>query len=309
MFAIVGSGFGLYGYLPAVAEAFGEPVLLPESYRAKVEARPELQPHRGAIRWTADSDSALDQATGVVIATPPRRQVEVAMRCLARPRIGTLVLEKPLAPTAGEAHALLDALRRSGRRYRLGYTFLHTAWARNLSLPPGAAPSGTGSNSVGPGRGSPLSITWTFMAHHFVHRLHNWKRVHAEGGGALRFFGVHLLALLARHGYRVVKESTLEGEVAGEPERWRAAFSGDDLPDCRVLVDTRCAKTQFRIGAGVPLVDLADPYADERVAGGDDRRVGVLKRFLASLEEPDAGFDRFYGEVDQLWRATEAASP
>ena len=288
MFAIVGSGFGLYGYLPALVESFGDPVLLPESSRARVEARPELKPYRDSIRWTPDYDASLAQATAVVIATPPRRQVEVASRCLTLPSIATLILEKPLAPSAQEAHVLLERLRRSGRRYRLGYTLLHTSWARDLSIP--------------------HSITWTFMAHHFAHGLHNWKRLHADGGGPLRFFGVHLLALLAHRGYRKVKQCALEGALAAEPQRWRALLSGEGLPDCRVLVDTRSTESVFRIASGGPLVDLTDPYGAEPPEVEADRRIGVLRRFLASLDEPDARFDRLYREVDALWRATEEAA-
>ena len=33
MFTVVGSGFGLYGYLPALLEAFEDPVALPVAYR------------------------------------------------------------------------------------------------------------------------------------------------------------------------------------------------------------------------------------------------------------------------------------
>ena len=292
VFTVVGSGFGLYGYLPAVADTFRSPVLLPERYRAKVEARPELRPYRDLIRWTPDTELALAQATGVVIATPPHRQVEVAERSLELPGIQVLVLEKPLAPTPSASHALLDAVRRSLRRYRVGYTFLYTDWAQDLSWPSADAVR-------------EVTMTWTFMAHHFANNLHNWKRAHAEGGGPLRFFGVHLLALLARQGYRDVVESTLEGVVAGEPERWRAVFSGDGLPKCRVLVDSRSDAMVFRIDAGQTVVDIGYPYAGGRAEGEADRRVGVLKRFLATLQEPDEPFESFYRAVGELWDAVE----
>lgn len=289
MFAIVGSGFGLYGYLPAVVEALGEVVLLPAAYRAKVEARHELHPYLDAIRWVPDARSALDVATGVVIATPPARQVEVATLCLQLPEMRTLVLEKPLAPSPREAQALLEALRRSGKRYRLGYTFLHTGWANSHVL----------------GKG-PVSITWTFMAHHFAQGLSNWKREHAQGGGPLRFFGVHLLALLARHGYREARSSTLQGGAPGEPERWEAVLAGPGLGDCRVLVDSRRDDQAFRIeSGGRALVDLRDPYESEPASGEADRRVAVLERLLRTFEEEDSGHDALYEEVNRLWMRTE----
>lgn len=294
MFAIVGSGFGLYGYLPAVVEALGEVVLLPEAYRVKVEARHELHPYLDAIRWVPDARAALDAATGVVVATPPARQVEVATRCLQLPGMRTLVLEKPLTPSPPEAHALLEALHGSGKRYRLGYTFLHTGWANSLSL----------------GRES-VSITWTFMAHHFAQDLSNWKREHAQGGGPLRFFGVHVLALLARHGYREVRSSALRGGAAGEPERWEAQLAGPGLGDCRVLVDSRCGERVFRIeSGGAAPVDMGDPFESEPAGGDADRRVAVLKRLLGTLEENDAAHHALYAAVNDLWtRAEQALRP
>jgi predicted dehydrogenase len=292
MFAIVGSGFGLYGYLPALVEAFGEPVLLPEAYRAKVEARPELGPYLASIRWAADTRAALAQATGAVVATPPARQLEVAAQCLALSGLTSLVLEKPLAPSPAAATKLLGALRASGKRYLVGYTLLHTRWHERLAWPASGE----------------VAITWSFMAHHFARDLHNWKRVHAEGGGVLRFFGVHLLALLARHGYRDVRQSSFAGSNPAAPERWLAVFAGEGVPDCRVDVDSRSTTSAFRIEAAgaPPLVDLADPYAAEPLAQGD-RRVGVLKRFLGTLPSA-AGEQAFYEDVNRLWQRAEDAT-
>jgi predicted dehydrogenase len=298
MYTIVGSGFGLYGYLPALVEGLGAAVVLPRAYEAKVRARPELAGTLRGIHWADDADAALRQASVVVIATRPRRQVDVAAQCAALPAIERLVLEKPLAPSPEQAKAMLALLDRAGKRYRVGYTLLHAGWCACLDWPRAAA------------QGDEVRIEWTFMAHHFAQGVSTWKRIHAEGGGVLRFFGVHLLALLVRHGYERVRESTLEGEVPGEPERWSALFSAAGLPDCRVLVDSRSATTRFTIAhhAGASrdmLVDLRDPFAGEPAAGDADRRVGVLARLLATFAENDRGHNDFYARVNALWLKVE----
>jgi predicted dehydrogenase len=300
MYTIVGSGFGLYGYLPALVERMGATVVLPRAYEAKVRARPELAGTLGGIRWADDAEAALSQATGVVIATPPQRQVEVVSRCIALPRIERLVLEKPLAATPALASAMLAGLDGANKRYRVGYTLLHASWHRELAWPPAPAP------------GASVSITWTFMAHHFAHRLSNWKRVHDEGGGVLRFFGVHLVALLALRGYDGVRSSMLEGEDAREPERWQAVFSATGLPDCRVRVDSRCDTQRFEIsdrttGTERALLALQDPFEQERAEGGADRRVGVLERMLQTFEGEDRPFHELYARVNTLWRKVEDA--
>ncbi|HYC36889.1 MAG TPA: Gfo/Idh/MocA family oxidoreductase [Usitatibacter sp.] len=293
MFAIVGSGFGLYGYLPAVAQGSDEGVLLPEAYREKVRARRELDPWLGRIRWVADERAALAAASTVIVATPPARQVETVRAALAQPGVLRLVLEKPVAPDPLEADRLLDEIERSGRRYRVGYTFLQTEWGARLAWPRGV---GT------------VDITWTFMAHHFAHGRRNWKRTHATGGGAMRFFGIHFFGLLARAGYESVRSSRLEEGDPGEPERWEAVFAGAGLPQCRLRVDSRNPRSVFRIEGVEPIVDLEYPYSVEPAAAEQDRRVGVLRRFLASFDEPDAEHAALCRRANVLWREAEAAA-
>jgi hypothetical protein len=302
MFTIIGSGFGLYGYLPALVDTFGGPVVLPRNYQDKMSARPELARYRDAIYWVSDIEAALAAANGVVVATTPIRQPELVAQCLKLPSLELLVLEKPLAATPAMAAELLDKLKQSGKRFRIGYTLLHTAWAARLQVPDAGLFDGT------------VSVTWTFMAHHFSIALQNWKREHAQGGGVLRFFGIHVVALMARHGYREVAESSLIGRDIGQPEKWLAVFSGLRLPDCRVLVDSRAPANSFRIelnGAAEStlLADLQEPFQlEEPEVPQGDRRVGVLKRLLHTFRLDDAGHYAFYDRVNRLWAAVEARS-
>ena len=298
MFTIVGSGFGLYGYFPALVEHFREPVILPQGYRAKVESRPELLRYAGEIRWVADTESALNEATGVVIATPPGRQRDIVMRCAELPSIRRVVTEKPVAQTPALATEVLETLERSGKRYRVGYSLLHASWAEGLEL---SIPEAT------------VRIDWTFKAHHFAKGLQNWKRQHDAGGGVLRFFGVHLIALLARHGYQDVRRSGLSGEDPAQPERWEAAFEGSGMPKCEILVDSRSDRDRFRIACGDGAIEwellaLQEPFEREMPpVPGDDRRISVLRRLLRTFDEDDAGYRALYARTNRLWQRVEDA--
>lgn len=293
MFTVVGAGFGTYAYFPALVEAFREPVILPRAYEAVVDARAELAPYRDWIRWASDVEAALDEATDAVIAVRPASQPELVSRCCARAGLGRIVIEKPVAPSPGEARQVLAELRRHGKRFRVGYTLLHTAWGRGLEWP----------------RSASVTVDWRFMAHHFAHGLRNWKREHESGGGALRFFGVHLVALLARAGYDHAMDSTLGGQAPGEPERWEASFSGPGLPDCRVRLDSRAAEPGFAIAGDAPVIAMRDPF-DPPVAGAtlDDRRVPVLADLLASFGAGDAAFVDLYERTNALWAEVERIS-
>ncbi|MBI4514595.1 MAG: hypothetical protein HY699_02105 [Deltaproteobacteria bacterium] len=306
MFTIVGSGFGLYGYLPALVDGLGLPVLLPRSYEPKVLARPELRGYLDAIRWAPDAEAALAAASGVVIATRPAVQRQIVAECSRRPALGTLVLEKPLAVHPRAADEILDQLRRSGKAFRLGYTFLETDWARSLIE----------RKELG-GPSCCLRIAWRFMAHHFAHDVASWKRRASEGGGVVRFFGVHVVALLARLGYVEVGDSSVYGRTREELEKWEAMFSGPGLPTCVVQLDSRSVERCFVIelesgGVSRRLVDLGDPFAMALPTGPAvtlDRRVAVLKRLLGTFRAEDASaFYQLYSRVNWLWAKAEAVS-
>jgi len=300
MYAIVGSGFGLYGYLPAIVGVQDATVLLPRAYESKVRARTELANTLPNIRWVDDEITAISLASTVVIAVPPQRQFELLSRCLELPLVKKLVLEKPLAVTPVLAAELILNLNAAQKSYRISYTLLNTAWHNQLLWPKLST-----TNAV-------ISINWTFMAHHFATQLISWKRLHADGGGVLRFYGIHLVALLAYHGYDEVYSSVLEGEDQHEPERWDAVFNGPGLPDRYVHVDSRSTKKQFmmvcRIGSEENLLfKMTDPFEQEVRTGDDDPRVSVLKRLIDSFGVDDISYDLFYKRVNALWRKIELA--
>jgi hypothetical protein len=193
---------------------------------------------------------------------------------------------------------LLAKLDISEKRYRIGYTFLHTGWQQELPWPKASPPS------------TKLSIVWTFMAHHFQTDLTTWKRVHNEGGGALRFYGIQLLALLTEHGYDGVRSSVLKGEDDREPECWDAVFTGTGLPECYVHVDSRSttkrfAITRFKADEADVLLRLADPFEHEIHKSGADTRVGVLNRLLETFQVADQSLAALYNRVNLLWQKVE----
>jgi hypothetical protein len=301
MLTILGSGFGLYGYLPALVGCCGERVLLPMRVRARFDTRAELQQFAHGVEWVADDDAALARASGAVLALPPDAQPVRALDCLNHRNISWLVLEKPLAANPAAARSLLARLEAAGVRFRIGYLFRHTAWGERLLAGwPGWSPSDV------------VSIRWAFMAHHFRNDIDTWKRHTERGGGALRFFGIHLVALLAELGYDDVCESSGCG-ATGELQRWDARFSGPGLPDCALRVDTRSNADRFTIfrrcaaGAEDLIADLKGPFdacTPPPDLPGVDSRVPLLAELCRSVQAN--GRTRWYADAVTLWERAEA---
>ena len=263
-------------------------------------ARPELLPFAESVSWVADEHDAMAIASGLVIATRPADQMGWLTQAMRQPHIDRLILEKPLAPTPAAAATTLQQLLDSGKRFAVAYTFPRTGWGERLLQ-----------DLRHESTAEKYSIQWGFAAHHYRRDLSNWKRFHDTGGGALRFYGIHIIALLADAGYDSVIRSATVAERFGEARTWVAQFAGSNRPAVEVSVDTFAASTYFQIvaasrGTATTLVDLADPFDGTGEATGPgelDRRIAGLADLHAALAAPPAS--GWYVATNHLWQQVE----
>jgi predicted dehydrogenase len=302
-FAILGSGFGLYGYLPALVTGCGQNVFLPERYRARLRERDDVRCFENIVNWSADENEALESVDAVVVSQRPADQADRIRECVGRPNIQLLLLEKPLAPSPKAAFDAIDMLERSAKKYRIGYNFRFTPWAAELNR---RLRSTTATGY--------LRIDWRFHAHHYANDLQNWKRSVSAGGGALRFFGIHLVGLLTEVGYDSVTRSSVAAARPDECEAWSATLEGPGLPECRVQVQSCSARRCFSIdwtgGAlGIErLVDLRDPFEANTGIPGFDYRTGVLSDSCRDLIDGTAPSYPWYRQSVRLWDLVERMS-
>lgn len=296
--AILGSGFGLYGYLPSMTIGCGQKVVLPERYRKRFNERAELQICSQHVRWVRDEMTALQAASGAVIAVCPTEQCRWLDICIETPQLQFLFLEKPLAPCPDAAYAIHDRLKQSGKVVRIAYLFRYLEWAKRLVELVQQYPCEN------------VKIRWDFLAHHFRSNSPTWKREPELGGGPVRFYGIHLIALLAELGYENVSSLT-------EGYRWQGVFTGDNLPRCDVDVDTASDATEFSVTARTSVVEFdlccqespfdvcARNIDKSHVIGALDARVDLLSTHCQSAwNDPRPIFD-FYKRTIDLWNKSE----
>lgn len=183
-FGIVGTGFGLYGILPALRRdprcaVVGICGSSPDRARELVAAR--LPEGRRPLVYA--SPSALMDAgrlDGLAIAVPPRHQEAVAREALDR---GLAVFaEKPLAATLAAAEDLGERASRGGRANMVDFIFPELEpWKRARDT---VAAGGLGSVRA-------ARLRWVFESHAHRTGLASWKRDPAQGGGVLLHFGSH----------------------------------------------------------------------------------------------------------------------
>lgn len=300
MFTIIGKGFGLYGYLPALIAATHTKVLLAEEYRRIIQRRADLSPFTPHVEWRSSLEHAISDATGIVIAVPPLEQQRLVLDNLPLHTNKHFLLEKPIAASPLAADVLISHLTRAGSTYRVGYIFLYTDWYHKLD---------TSLCFV-----RHLDIRWHFLAHHVRTRKSTWKRSHSVGGGPLRFYGIHLLAVLASFGYSRAQESAMLATNSDEPVAWWANFDQQGtLPSVNVDVRTDSPETLFRVdalthsGKRISVYDADSPLPHVH-SGMLDNRVPLLTQLLHSFERLQQGmFTDLYKKTNVLWRSVEDA--
>lgn len=307
MWGILGGGFGLYGYLPALLALGQREVALPVRYRPTLMARAELAPLMDRVRFVDDEAALLDVVDSLVIAQRPADTLPRLAEALARPGVRRLVIEKPLAPTPAAAAELLASIERHGARCAAGFTFRWAPWAAAWRRALLAAEPGT----VG-------FVRWHFEAHHhrFPERT-TWKRHVPDGGGVLRFYGIHLIALLAEWGYTAADHSLVCGDPPWQASSWRARFTGAGLAPVQVEVRTDVPVSRFVVGVGGEAARTvhrgSDPFDQPAVAvaaaalpAAMDRRCGYLQALLQ--ETPDERVQTRLHAATRLWAAAERAT-
>ena len=303
MIAILGSGFGLCGYLPAAVGLELGPILLPKQYQETFSLRQELQPFSENIKWIDSEQDLINMATTIVISRRPIDQFELLPNLLKQPNLKNLILEKPFATNPAQAFVMQQQIETTNKKCAVGFIFCHLPWAIALkkyllSTPNLSAPV--------------WKLKWQFMAHHYKNQTLNWKRDHTQGGGVIRFYGIHIIALLAEWGYDQIDTS----EVLIEPEdigfsKWKALFKGKNLPDFDIEIDTRSPNTSFILQnsfSNLPFYHGDTPFdaqLNTACASEVDARCMYLKALLLDNQSQIKVWPKRFVNTINLWQRVE----
>jgi predicted dehydrogenase len=300
--AILGSGFGLYGYLPALIEAGVEKILLPYRYKDRFYNRSDVAHLISKVQWVPHETRALESADTVVLALRPDLQEMWVTRSLNMPNIKRLILEKPLASSPAAALDLNNALRNSGKNFRIGYVFRYTKWGKTLK---------TMLTNDSLDCTNELKINWSFLAYHYKNNITSWKQNSEFGGGIIRFYGIQLIALIAEIGYTNIKSSNVFGSNAQELVKWKAVFSGKNLPDCIIEVDSCANLNQFSVslkqGALSYVSKNLNPFDVDNEGLINDLRIPLLQELVNSFKNDYSNEYEWYYSALLIWQEIESS--
>ena len=183
---VMGSGFGMYGYLPAIILGGNTPVTL-EKYRNVVLRRSDVQQFDNQIQYVSNLEKLVKESTGaLVLAVPPQIRREILESFLS-PYPGHLFLEKPIASTSEDYWDLTEKLGLVANTWSVGYLFPYTGWYRELQSCVAEA-----------GEALEITVHWTLPK---PESRDNWKVDKIFGGGIVNFYLSHFIPFLRENDF------------------------------------------------------------------------------------------------------------
>ena len=303
MLGILGGSFGLYGYLPAAVNLLQEPVLLLRKYKPVIDSRQELFNFNDQIIWLETEEELIHTADSLVISRRPLDQEALVTKCLLQTNLKRIMFEKPLASSPENAQKILHQIDKSNKYCSVGFTFRYTNWAKNLKRI---------IFNEDFSKLDTLSLSWNFMADHFSRNTEGWKQDHAQGGGPIRFYGIHVIALLAEWGYDHVESSCVSTSNSKHSfYDWRACFKGPGLPTFFVNLDSKSNASNFKINLRNKELSLFegvgpfDPFLKESNISVQDDRCIYLQDALEELFELTNHYPSRIERCTKLWQLVE----
>jgi hypothetical protein len=183
---VMGGGFGIYGYLPAIILGGNTPVTL-EKYRTVILQRSDVQQFDDQIQYVSNLEKLVEESTdALVLAVPPLVRREILESFLS-PYPGHLFLEKPIASSSEEYWNLTEKLGRVANTWSVGYLFPYTEWHRELQ-----------SCVAEPSDALEITIHWTLPK---PESRDNWKVDKIFGGGIINFYLSHFIPFLRQNNF------------------------------------------------------------------------------------------------------------
>lgn len=187
-FGIVGSGFGIYGWLSALTHFSQIKIATLSRYKEQLTNRLDIQNVsllKENIKWFDEEDLLFQNIDVLIIAKRPIDQVEIIKKLIKQSWKGSLIIEKPIAHNPHQAKNILKQLVKNKIFFQVGFSIMETDWSQKIQ------------QLILDYKPKQINIDWDFHAHHYKQKKISWKSDPKFGGGALNFYCIHFIAWLS----------------------------------------------------------------------------------------------------------------
>ena len=174
---IIGSGFGSYGYLPAVHH-LSDRIYLDLRYKNKIENRLELKKYLKKVIWYKEIEIVLKKIDYLIIAQNPKNQDSILRRLIGIYKPRHVFLEKPISNNPSNSIKLIKFLEKKRIRFSVGFLFKYLKWFKYLKKKKSSKQH--------------FKIIWNIKINN---KNNSWKYLHSAGGGLIRFYSIHFIRI------------------------------------------------------------------------------------------------------------------
>jgi predicted dehydrogenase len=283
MIGIIGGKFGIYGWLSAILKSgYSKSIALETRHMEEFTKYNWLVKHTDQIVWVDSPYDVITLSENLVLAIPPDQTFDY-LESICKAGIKTLIVEKPICETPEKAFAFITAVEASGIVMFSSFLFLFTNWYIELA-----------DKLFKMDKNEIVVIDWFFKADHFKNNKENWKRYHKQGGGPLRFYGIHLIALMADLGYRPYKQ-TIDYDSC-----YTGVWISDQGPDIITRINCRADNDRFEIKG---IVNVEHPFDD--VYLNLDNRIPYIEKLLEVYNLNQDYLVKHTKKTINLWQQVE----
>ena len=299
MYTIVGKGFGLYGYLPATI-LNGFDLVLSNEYKSDIQKRGDINKFINFIQWTKSIKEAIYLSDNIILAIPPKEQFKFLLENEKLISNKTIFLEKPIACSPKQSAILLKFLEEKKIKFYVNYSFIYLDWFKKLFNKINSLNSNFN-----------IKVNWEFKAHFIKTNVMNWKSDSQSGGGIIRFYGIHLIAVLTALEYENYKIIKLKDNT----QTIIFKIINVNKPEIEILINIDSNIDKFTIemfedsrNNKNTLVALKNPFEKQnnKKLKKLDRRVQNIRDYLIDKNNPIQNLN-FNKKVVKLWCEIEKA--
>jgi len=193
---ICGAGFGLYGYLPAI-QKFANKIYINKKYQKFFYTRSELILFESKIIWYKNIKKIIYEIDYLIIAKRPVDQIKIIKTILRNEnKIKHIFLEKPISINPKKSLDIFKICRKKKINYSVGFLFEYVSW---YSLIKKKLDNRKKRNDI--------LIKWNIKSD--INKSKSWKYNNHDGGGLIRYYGIHFIKLFSDFGFNVIRSNEL----------------------------------------------------------------------------------------------------
>lgn len=267
---ILGSGFGLYGYLPGVS-TFCKFIYLDIKYKEKFFCRKELKKFSYKIKWYDNIAKIINDVNYVIIAKKPKDQFKIIKSLNLKKKNKHLFLEKPISNNPKNSLLIIKYLKKKKIKYSFGFLFEYLSWYKLLK------------KKIS--KNGKIKILWYVKKNK---ENNNWKYIVSQGGGSLRYYGIHLIKIIFDLNFLNLKSNFISANL------WRSLFL--DNKKNILEVDFKITnKEKFKIIYNNKiLINSMNPFQKLLNSKKIDPRVSILKKYIKqNLSNRSARYEKY----------------